>query len=143
MNTIQMLNGGGVKRLFLKRFWGFLHYSMGIRLGFTIPVNTFGYGLRLNHAGTIVVNPKARIGKWCDIHVCVNIGEDFDKGAPCLGDNCWIGPGAKLFGGIVIGDGVVIGAGAVVNKSFPENRITIAGVPARKINEKGEPYHRK
>lgn len=133
---------GGVKRSLFKRFWGFLHYSMGIRLGFTIPVNVFDYGLRLNHVGTIVVNPKARIGKWCDIHVCVNIGENFDKQAPRLGDNCWIGPGVKLFGGIVIGDGVVIGAGAVVNKSFPEGHITIAGVPARKISDKGEPYHR-
>lgn len=137
------VNREGVKRLILKKFWGLLHYMLGVRLGFTIPVNVFDYGLRINHVGTIVVNPQARIGKWCDIHVCVNIGEDFDKQAPCLGDNCWIGPGVKLFGGITVGNGVVIGAGSVVNKSFPEDRITIAGVPARKISDKGEPYHRK
>ena len=72
----------------------------------------------------------------------VNIGESLDKKAPCLGDNCWIGPGAKLFGGITIGNGVMIGAGSVVNKSFTENNITIVGVPARKIKDTGDPYHR-
>lgn len=51
-------------------------------------------------------------------------------------------PGAKLFGGITIGNGVMIGAGSVVNKSFTENNITIVGVPARKIKDTGDPYHR-
>ena len=129
-------------RLIRRKFWGFLHHYFGIRLGFSIPINVFDYGLRINHYGTIVVNTKARIGKWCDIHACVNIGESLDKKAPCLGDNCWIGPGAKLFGGITIGNGVMIGAGSVVNKSFTENNITIVGVPARKIKDTGDPYHR-
>lgn len=136
------VNGGGVTRLIRRKFWGFLHHYFGIRLGFSIPINVFDYGLRINHYGTIVVNTKARIGKWCDIHACVNIGESLDKKAPCLGDNCWIGPGAKLFGGITIGNGVMIGAGSVVNKSFTENNITIVGVPARKIKDTGDPYHR-
>lgn len=72
----------------------------------------------------------------------MNIGESLDKKAPRLGDNCWIGPGAKLFGGITIGEGVMIGAGSVVNKSFTENNITIVGVPARKIKDTGDPYYR-
>lgn len=69
-------------RLIRRKFWGFLHHYFGIRLGFSIPINVFDYGLRINHYGTIVVNTKARIGKWCDIHACVNIGESLDKRHP-------------------------------------------------------------
>ena len=56
--------------------------------------------------------------------------------SPIIGDNCFIGPGAKLFGRISIGNNVAIGANSVVNKSFPDN-VTIAGVPAKIVNHKG------
>ena len=56
-------------------------------------------------------------------------------GAPTIGDNCIIYPGAKIFGKITIGNNVVIGANAVVNKDVPDNAI-VAGVPARIIRYK-------
>lgn len=120
----------------------YIHYKMGVKLGFDIPPNTCGPGLRINHYGYIIINPGVRIGEWCDIHQGVNIGTDFSGGVPKLGDNVWIGPGAKLYGDIVIGNKCAIGANAVVNKSFPEERITIAGVPARKVSSKGNAYLR-
>jgi serine O-acetyltransferase len=49
----------------------------------------------------------------------------------------YIAPGAKIYGAIEIADNIAIGANAVVNKSFLEPNITIAGVPARKISDKG------
>lgn len=104
---------------------------VSIVLGFTIPPNTCGRGLVINHWGTIVISPQARIGNNCRINVCVNIGLK-DGEAPTLGDNVYIGPGAKLFGGITIGNNVAIGANAVVNKSFPDN-VVLAGVPAKII----------
>lgn len=55
-------------------------------------------------------------------------------GVPVIGDNCYIGPGAKLFGDIRIGNNVAIGANSVVNKSFEDN-VTIAGVPAKIVNK--------
>lgn len=69
----------------------------------------------------------------------VNIGADarMHDAAPTIGDNVYIGPGAKIFGKIQIADGIAIGANAVVNKSFFEQDISIAGVPARKISEEG------
>jgi serine O-acetyltransferase len=57
--------------------------------------------------------------------------------APQIGNNVYIGPGAKIFGEIVIADNIAIGANSVVNKSFYEKGISIAGVPAKKINTKG------
>ena len=63
-----------------------------------------------------------------------NIGKD--NTSPKIGNNVWIGPGARIYGNITLGDNVVVGVNSVVNKSFPSN-ITIAGVPARIINNKG------
>lgn len=116
----------------------YLHYRIGVKLGFSIPVNTFGYGLRINHHGLLVVNADARIGNNCDVHQGVNIGQGSRKDdVPRLGDNIWIGPGAKIFGKINIADNISIGANSIVNKSFEEKDITIAGVPAKKIKDKG------
>lgn len=119
-----------------RRYLSLRFRRLSIALGYSIPLNVFGPGLSLAHRGTIVVNTRARVGSYCRLHVCVNIGEGADGKAPLIGDNCYIGPGAKLFGGIVIGDNVAIGANAVVNQSFPEGNMTIAGIPARKISDK-------
>lgn len=103
----------------------------------TIPINVFDKGLSIVHVGPIVVSGDAKIGKNCRIHICTNIGNAPAKGidgAPIIGDNVYIGPGAKIFGGITIGNNCVIGANAVVNKSFYDN-CTIAGVPAKKISD--------
>ena len=108
------------------------------RLGFSIPINVFGPGLSIAHSGTIVVNEGARVGSNCRLHVCVNIGTEAGKSsaAPSIGDNCYIGPGVKMFGKIDIGSNMVIGANAVVNKSFPIGNATIGGIPAKIISDK-------
>lgn len=114
-------------------------HRQSIRFGFSIPLNVCGPGLSLAHVGTVVISPSASLGSNCRIHVCVNIGTAYGKNAeaPRIGDNVYIGPGAKLFGKIMIADNIAIGANAVVNRSFEETGITIAGSPARKISEKG------
>lgn len=113
-------------------------YKCGLKLGFTIPRNVFGPGLSIPHTGTIVVNSNAKVGKNCRLHVCVNIGASGGKkDAPIIGDNVYIAPGVKIYGGIEIAEGIAIGANSVVNKSFTEPNITIAGVPAKKIADGG------
>jgi serine O-acetyltransferase len=131
------------KRSFLwKPYYYFLRHKfhlMSILLGFTIPLNVFGPGLSIGHRGTIVVNENAKLGANCRIHVDVNIGTKagYSNLAPSIGDNVYIGPGAKIFGSINIADGIAIGSNSVVNKSFDEKGITIAGIPAKKISNKG------
>lgn len=49
-----------------------------------------------------------------------------------VGNNVWVGMGAKILEGVNIGDNAVIGAGAVVNKDVPA-RAVVAGVPAKVI----------
>ena len=55
--------------------------------------------------------------------------------APILGDNVYIGPGAKIFGDITLGSNIAIAANSTVNKSILEDNILIAGSPAKKIKE--------
>lgn len=111
------------------------------RLGFTIPINVFGPGLSIAHPGTIIVNKAARIGAGCRLHACVVIGGSSRRPdmAPHIGDRCYIGPGAKIYGAIELGDDVVIGANAVVNSSFPDGHVRIAGVPARELRAPSTP----
>lgn len=100
-------------------------------LGFSIPANVFGPGLSIAHYGTIVVNPQTKVGANCRLHACVNIGASGgSKKAPSIGDNVYIGPGAIIFGDIVIPDNVTIGANATVNKSFEIENCVLAGTPA-------------
>lgn len=117
----------------LKRKYFLYEYKkLGYKLGFSIPPNVFGPGLRIPHYGTIVVHPSAKVGSRCVIQAGVNIGVN-NGGVPRIGDNVYIGPGAKLFGAIEIANDVAIGANAVVTKSFLESNITIAGIPAKII----------
>lgn len=112
-----------------------LFEKKSIKLGYSIPINVFGPGLSIAHYGTIVVNSNAKIGKNCRIQEGVTIGAtNGEKDAPCIGDNVFIGSGAKIIGNIKIANDIAIGAGSVVINNFEEKGITIAGIPAKKIS---------
>jgi acetyltransferase-like isoleucine patch superfamily enzyme len=49
-----------------------------------------------------------------------------------IGNNVWIGAGARILPGVHIGDNAVVGAGAVVTKNVEANTV-VAGVPAKYI----------
>lgn len=129
---------GFVNKLIFK-YYRLRMFMIGSKCNFSIPLNVFGKGLSIAHIGPIVVNSGAKIGENCRIHVGVNIGTQAGSGqlAPVMGDNTYIGPGAKLFGKIKIADNIAIGANAVVNKDFLESNISIGGVPAKKISDRG------
>lgn len=123
-----------------RKYYQYRKFRLGMKCGFTIPVNVFGKGLAIVHTGTIVVSPFVRVGENCRIHVCVNIGGHHGEGYPKLGDRIYIGPGAKIFGNITIADDIAIGANAVVNKSFATPGISIGGIPAAKISDRGSTH---
>lgn len=102
------------------------------RYALHIPINVFDKGFSLPHVVPVVVNASSRVGKYCRLNMGVNIGE-IDGKAPVLGDHVYLGPGAKVFGGIRIADGIWIGANAVVNKSCEENGATLVGIPAKVV----------
>jgi serine O-acetyltransferase len=97
------------------------------RWGISIPSETsIGAGFYIGHSGGIVVNPRARIGRNCNIHQGVTIAQANRgprEGAPVIGDGVWIGPGATLVGAITIGDNVVIGPNSVVIDDVPADAV--------------------
>lgn len=119
------------------RAWYVIRYRrLGLKLGFSLPLNAFGPGLSLPHTGTIIVHPDARIGANCRLHVCTNIGASAGGNkAPQLGDNIYIGPGAILFGDITLANNITIGANATVNKSCDKPNVVLAGTPAKIVKE--------
>lgn len=125
-------------RLYLY-YLNYRYLKLCVKLGFTMSPNTFGPGLSIAHWGTLIVNEGAKIGSNCRIHNCIHIGTKagFKNLAPQLGDNIYIGPGARIIGDIKIANNIAIGANSVVLHSFSEEGITIAGIPAKKISDNG------
>ena len=93
-----------------------------------------GGGLYIAHPYGTVIMPT-RIGKNCSIVHNVTIGLRNESDFPCIGDNVFIGAGARVLGGIVVGDGAKIGANAVVITNVPPGA-TMVGVPARENRKK-------
>lgn len=79
---------------------------------------------------SIFISGGATIGTNCVIFQQVTIGSNTlpsskGFGAPKIGNNCYIGAGAKIIGNVEIGDNVRVGANAVVFEDIPSNSIVI------------------
>jgi serine O-acetyltransferase len=96
---------------------------------------SFGKGFVILHSVGVVINTRVAGGENIYIESGVVIGET-KRGCPVLGDNIFVGSGAKIIGDITIGNNVTIGANAVVVKSVPDN-VVVGGVPAKVIRIKG------
>ena len=96
----------------------------------------FGPGFVLVHSIGVVINSDVKAGRNLVIEHGVTIGAEKFK-SPRLGDNVFIGAGAKIIGGVTIGNDVRIGANAVVTQDLP-NGATAVGVPAKVIKIYGE-----
>jgi len=55
-----------------------------------------------------------------------------------IGSYCWIGMGAIILPGVIIGDNTIIGAGSIVTKSFPNGNCIIGGNPAKVLKHLSE-----
>lgn len=81
------------------------------------------------------MNPDAVIGRNCNIHKGVTIGQENRgkrKGAPALGDCVWLGVNSTVVGAVTIGDDVLIAPNSYVNCDVPSHSIVI-GNPCRII----------
>lgn len=87
-----------------------------------------GPGLYLGHPYCITINADSIIGKNCNIHKGVTIGQENRgerKGSPTIGDSVWIGVNATIVGKITIGDDVLIAPNTFVNCDVPSHSIVL------------------
>ena len=104
------------------------------------PAAQIGTGFFIDHGMGVVIGETAEIGDYVTLFQGVTLGgtgKERGKRHPTLGNHVVVGAGAKILGGITIGDNVKIGANSVVLKSVPANS-TVIGVPARVIKTQGE-----
>jgi serine O-acetyltransferase len=122
-----------ILRLFCFVWYKLIQIITGIDLPHKAEI---GKGLFINHFGGIIISPEAKIGEYCNLSNDITIGfggRSDNQGCPTLGDRVFIGPGARIFGRIIIGNDVAIGANAVVTKDLPDNAVAV-GVPAQIIS---------
>lgn len=79
----------------------------------------------------IFISDMTKIGKNAIIFQQVTIGADRlidsnNQGNPTIGDNVYIGAGAKIIGNVKIGNNCRIGANAVVYFDMPDNSVAVA-----------------
>lgn len=101
-----------------------------------IYCNNCGPGLFIQHGFCTIISADS-IGENCWINQQVTIGYANDNiNCPKIGNNVRITAGAKVLGGVIIGDNVTVGANAVVVKNVPDNCLVV-GVPAYIVKRNG------
>lgn len=121
----------------LKRYYQRRLHKLSIKYTTQIPINVCGPGLSIAHLGASGLNSHARIGRNLRMQIGVVVGgsQSTPGRYPVLGDNVYLGAGAKVLGGVTIADDVAIGANAVVVRDITEPGTTHAGIPAKKISD--------
>jgi acetyltransferase-like isoleucine patch superfamily enzyme len=118
-------------------------HAMGgfVRIGSRCSVNadcvlygtgglTIGNGVRIA-AHTVIVAANHRFARRdMPIHQQGSVARGI-----AIGDDVWIGAGARILDGVRIGTGAIVAAGAVVTRDVPPYTIA-GGVPARVIKER-------
>ena len=108
------------------RFWSAV-------TGADIPLTCrIGGGLLMPHPNGIVFHSDAVLGPNCLVFQQVTLAAD-KRGAPILGGHVDVGAGAKILGGVTLGDDARIGANAVVLTDVPAGA-TAVGIPARVVD---------
>jgi len=117
-----------------------VYYHYQIKYGIAISYKTkVGRGLYIGHHGGIVTNEKAIIGDNCNLSHGVTIGvtrRGERQGIPTIGNNVYIGPGAKIIGKVHVGDNAAIGANCVVTRDVPDQAVVV-GIPGKVISYEG------
>jgi serine O-acetyltransferase len=116
-----------------------LSYLNQIIFGIEIsPRCAIGPGIFFPHTSGTVIG-ASKIGSYVTIFQGVTLGArqidmSYDLSLrPELGDYVVVGAGAKVLGGICLGDNVKVGANSVLLRSVSANA-TVAGIPAREVH---------
>jgi serine O-acetyltransferase len=100
-----------------------------------------GPGICLIHANNIYIGPGVSIGENCKIFHEVTLGMGHIPGTPQIGNNVDIFVGARVLGGISIGNNCMIGANCVVTKNVPDDMVVMSA-PNRSLPRSMSPRAR-
>lgn len=115
-------------------------YRLNLKYGFEISNKAdIGNGFKIDHRGSIVINPNAKLGKNVNVTSGVLIGQQnrgVKSGSPIIGNNVWIGANSSIVGKVNIGDNVMIAPGTFINFDVPSNSIVLGnpGIIKRSVN---------
>lgn len=120
----------------LRRLWIALHAAYQHDHGSSIAWNAeFGGEPCFPHGERgIFISGGAKIGRNCVIFQQVTIGSNTVAGSrgfgsPTVGDDCYIGAGAKIIGNVRIGNRVRVAANATVLRDVPDDSVVMMSVP--------------
>lgn len=120
----------------LRHIYGNYYYRIIRKYNSFFPLSVKVDGMPVFPHGPIgiFISGEAKIGKDCVIFHQVTIGSNTlqdskGQGAPIIGDNVFIGAGAKIIGNVTIGNNARIGANCVVAKDVPENTTVVCASP--------------
>ena len=120
------------------RLIAFIFFKLSeVIAGISLPASAqIGKGFYVGHFGYIILHSDVKMGEHCSVGPGVVIGTRGAgaQGAPVLGNNVYIGVGAKVLGNIKIGNDVKIGANSVVLHDVPDGA-TVVGVPAKIVDK--------
>lgn len=116
-------------------FPGFIMRVCRVLYSVELPYTcSIGENVVFKHNGLgCVIHQNAIIGKNTVIYQNVSIAGRNGRGVPKIGNNCFIGAGACILGGVIIGDDAKIGANATVIEDVPPGA-TVVGCKARIIH---------
>lgn len=129
----------GHKNKLLELTYGHYFMRRGCFVGLTSEIASppcFPHGLQ-----GIFISNTAKLGRDVVIFQQVTIGSNNlpdtkRPGSPVLGDHVYVGVGAKIIGGVTIGDNCRIGANAVVYEDMPPNSVALCA-PTRIVQKEG------
>lgn len=117
--------------IWLKRY-----NRLQLKLGYSIGMNVFSYGLIIPHNGTIVVGSNNKIGKYAVLHTSTCIVNQNSL----IGDAFYLSTGAKVISRVELGDNVRVGSNGVVYNVHDCDNVLLVGIPAT-IKKKSEPWY--
>jgi len=88
-----------------------------------------GAGFALFHPYNVLIGSDVVIGEECTIYHEVTLGSGAARGQPTLGNHVVVFAGARVFGGITLGDRCEIGANCVVTRDVPPYSVVVAALP--------------
>lgn len=106
------------------------------------PAAVIGPGLYVSHGVGLVIGGGVRIGRRAFLLGGINVGAPSQArldDMPELGDDVFVGAGARILGKVRIGDRVFVGANAVVTRDVPSDSKVVTAAEVKVVTDPARP----